>query len=1097
MGVEAVGGGAPGGAGRPPGGFKGSGTAPAGGSAPAGSSRPGGGARAAPPGREPPPDRATALLRTASQRVVERGGAGRARGGAPRNLPLAASSARIGLVSLPMALYFRTMALFIGAAALAVVCFLASLRANLGADRFAGSVRVVGGAGGAEPGAPSVSVDCRRDYAFRSGIQRSALGSFCADVGGSSSPLSCPAVCSVGTPALEAALLSGLDLGDPGAVCRDLGALCPAGSGSGTGVGGGGTNGSSPLGCCELELDAAAAAANERAVPRMQLWVSPVFLAVFLAWSVLVRWSQVSTAERQNAAVITTADFSVIVQGLPSGRGSDAVTPQELYKFFSHYGQVALALPVARMGELLDLVRRQAERRRLVRDVEGHIRPASPPAGGGTTEGDVAGGSGGAGQSGDNLGGWGGRVYRLVMYGLRPALAGERARQAGLRTFRHCLQLELRRIEERLRRLEQLCEWPNHPESPMGPSGLAVIVFEYEQHANNCLLDQRLRSYADSLAMRVRGSPSKSPRLRGRELFVGRPPEPSDFWWENVGYGPRDRALRQIISTLGTGLVLAAGALLQFYLQSLKYTERSEMLERQGQGGGAGGGGGGDAAGAGGFSALDFLRSRQLSLLSSFVVLFVNQLNKLVVHKLCLFERWQSRSGMEMALILKLSLAGLLNSGVVPLLAAQRRLFYVPGGFMEEMFFIQVVNAFVPDLMALVKPPQLLRTRILSHFAGSQEMLDFLVRPPDFQLARRYTDALRTLGLMVFFCPVLPVSPFIALAGLLFSYVTDKYIALRVARLPKELSARATATLNTVVKLLPLGQILMVRFAFFPGARDANAVFIVSMVVWALFCLVPIDACVGVHDGALEDAGTGGMSFHTALASGRVDTRAGSIAETPKASTTDSGLGGVRPSGTWSLGASGSFTSAGSALSGRTGEAGNRPSGLSVQETEKMVYCPTLRIQGYHVLRQLFEIPKAPFPANPRPMPGQNARSGGMCTRAPPRERVDTVTAGALGSAGFAAFRLHPGHVAPPPPLPAARGTGRSWSLFRRESFMGRLRALSSGSGSGSGAGRVAGFSAAGAGGLGEGSPLRKVSVVNPLHTPGNVDSIARVGGEQ
>ena len=60
---------------------------------------------------------------------------------------------------------------------------------------------------------------------------------------------------------------------------------------------------------------------------------------------------------------------------------------------------------------------------------------------------------------------------------------------------------------------------------------------------------------------------------------------------------------------------------------------------------------------------------------------------------------------------------------------------------------------------------------------------------------------------------------------------------------------------------------------------------------------------------------------------------------------------------------------------------------------------------------------------------------------------------------------------------------------------MGRLRALSSGSGSG--AGRVAGFSAAGAGGLGEGSPLRKVSVVNPLHTPGNVDSTARVGGEQ
>ena len=189
----------------------------------------------------------------------------------------------------------------------------------------------------------------------------------------------------------------------------------------------------------------------------------------------------------------------------------------------------------------------------------------------------------------------------------------------------------------------------------MGPSGLALIVFEYEQHANNCFLDQRLRSYTDKIARRVRGSPaSTAPRLRGRDLYVSRPPEPSDFWWENVGHGPRDRAVRQIVSTLCTGLVLSGGALLQFYLQSLKYAERSELHEGQGQAGTPGQ----DGAP---LSVLEFLRSRQLSLLSSFVVLFVNQANKFVVHKLCHFERWQSRSGMEMALVLKLSLAGLLG----------------------------------------------------------------------------------------------------------------------------------------------------------------------------------------------------------------------------------------------------------------------------------------------------------------------------------------------------------------------------------------------------------------------------------------------------
>ena len=316
------------------------------------------------------------------------------------------------------------------------------------------------------------------------------------------------------------------------------------------------------------------------------------------------------------------------------------------------------------------------------------------------------------------------------------------------------------------------------------------------------------------------------------------------------------------------------------------------------------------------------------------------------------------------------------------------------------MFFIQVVNAFVPDLMSLVKPPQLLRTRFLSHFAGSQEMLILLVRPPDFALARRYTDALRTLGFMVFFSPILPPSPFIAFAGLLFSYATDKYVALRVARLPNELSARATATLNTVVKLLPLGQILMVRFAFFPGARDANAVFGVSLTVWVLFSFAPQDACLGVSDGALEDAGTGGMSFHTALASGHMETRAGSIAETPKASTAQrrpteevgGGSGPDAPAEAWSFGASSrgdSSAPSGAAAAVAAAAAAGRASALSAPGAEKIVYCPTLRIQGYHSLRKLFEVPREPFQATARPMPGQNPRSGGMCTRAPPRERMD------------------------------------------------------------------------------------------------------------
>ena len=60
--------------------------------------------------------------------------------------------------------------------------------------------------------------------------------------------------------------------------------------------------------------------------------------------------------------------------------------------------------------------------------------------------------------------------------------------------------------------------------------------------------------------------------------------------------------------------------------------------------------------------------------------------------------------------------------------------------------------------------------------------MNHLLEPPPFLLAEQYAAALTTLGIAMCWIPVLPISPFIAVVGLLLAYWADKFVALRCAK---------------------------------------------------------------------------------------------------------------------------------------------------------------------------------------------------------------------------------------------------------------------------------------------------------------------------
>eukprot|EP01024_Parvocaulis_polyphysoides_P007008 TRINITY_DN12102_c0_g1_i1.p2 TRINITY_DN12102_c0_g1~~TRINITY_DN12102_c0_g1_i1.p2 ORF type:complete len:353 (-),score=40.12 TRINITY_DN12102_c0_g1_i1:316-1374(-) len=115
-------------------------------------------------------------------------------------------------------------------------------------------------------------------------------------------------------------------------------------------------------------------------------------------------------------------------------------------------------------------------------------------------------------------------------------------------------------------------------------------------------------------------------------------------------------------------------------------------------------------------------------------------------------------------------------------------------------------------------------------------MLNQMIKPPDFPLAERFSSAMKTIGLALFFGPALPISYPIALFGLFFSYWTDKYVALRRCKKPQALNAEVDDTILFVLRLLPVMQILMMAFVYFEDTGiHKTIILVVGFVIWAVF----------------------------------------------------------------------------------------------------------------------------------------------------------------------------------------------------------------------------------------------------------------------
>jgi hypothetical protein len=126
-----------------------------------------------------------------------------------------------------------------------------------------------------------------------------------------------------------------------------------------------------------------------------------------------------------------------------------------------------------------------------------------------------------------------------------------------------------------------------------------------------------------------------------------------------------------------------------------------------------------------------------------------------------------------------------------------------------------------------------------------QKMLNRLLAPPIFPMAEQHAASITSIGLAMFYMPVLPISPYISLVGLILSYFTNKWIALRRAAAPPNLNGMVTSSLNFLLRLLPMVQLILMKYLYFVGYSSIDPVFYTGLGFWIIFMIAPIRAVLG------------------------------------------------------------------------------------------------------------------------------------------------------------------------------------------------------------------------------------------------------------
>eukprot|EP00899_Mesostigma_viride_P018091 jgi/Mesvir1/26283/Mv01647-RA.1 len=565
-------------------------------------------------------------------------------------------------------------------------------------------------------------------------------------------------------------------------------------------------------------------------------------------------------------SVVTSAEFTVYVEGLPCHR---AVTIDEVANFFCHYGDVAaVAVALDQAGPFIRHERQLAELSEWQNEIKLYQENA-PTAYDMIWQSDVKPDQENTSTTHEPPS-LRKRVWERFLTCISwPCFYVYAYQASGVRVNSPA---SIANLDKRIDAMDQARKqhmkywsddyWDGHNESmPYKCAGTALVTFNYRCHAANCLRDQRddwvtwflaqmprVCGPGSSLWNRLHGCCCCTARLPlfddeneaghpGYRLHVKPAPEPQDVLWENIDPRMWRLVIRRTASILVTTLVILAGASAQLFLAREKERMRSAYYEeaRKQQ----------EESATYEDERISWTKVRlwTLSLCAAAIILLINEIIGKIVDYASEWEELPTRTKQEAWKLWKLSISFLINSAALPLITIERKDWYVPGGLVDQAILTMGLNIIFPDLLEAWDPVRRVGYWFLARHARTQKLLDDLVQPLDVSMASYYAIIIKTVGLALLYAPALPISYPVAFASMIVSYYMSKGIFLRDRQPPAALQLDLHHQACRILKLLVLLQLLLAYLVYYERHADALVPFVIGVALWAVLAWAPEWSC--------------------------------------------------------------------------------------------------------------------------------------------------------------------------------------------------------------------------------------------------------------
>lgn len=304
------------------------------------------------------------------------------------------------------------------------------------------------------------------------------------------------------------------------------------------------------------------------------------------------------------------------------------------------------------------------------------------------------------------------------------------------------------------------------------------VMFETEDAQRKCLRETTAGLCA-TVCDSTHTSMPEYLRFRGTNILrVEEPTEPSSVQWKYVGVGHGKRLVQQIVSVgIVVGLIVGVYHFMKF-LKAVYVLDPSISVDE---------------------------RRKNLFILA-YALTFTDMFGCKVLFYAHYFEHHQSKEREQLSYLNKLLVFRAFNSAVIIYLLMDFVDVLAPYNLLQIQAIL-IANLTTTPLLQMLSLYDLCMRKVFGPFAKTQKRLNMFYSGTYWQIAERYTEITKTVGIALFFKPILPTGLVVTSVSMLVNYWVDKYCLLRKWKTPPRydgLLARASRYHLLLINLVAL-----------------------------------------------------------------------------------------------------------------------------------------------------------------------------------------------------------------------------------------------------------------------------------------------------